>query len=377
MKRISRKRKEYIKRLSLKNRQGRTVKSRGEFLHEIKTLEIESQKRKLWIDKLLEKGLIKADIKNGKKLKLYLPKELNLNKDYGATILSFSVIRALISRDNRKKPAYKLSGVIFDEIKNISSSASLVLTAELSRWDDTIKNRLRPNTRYWSPSVFNQLKQLGFFELFSNPPSVDTKYDSNITYVKYIKGRCGDTNKLRDLKSSLRDIISKSIEKWTFLHSGLTEAITNVTHHAYPLKAKINYKHRNWYLSGAYDHNKNILKIAFYDQGIGIPKSLPASDIWEKVLYKLKGIPKLERYYDKTLIKAAVEIDRTSSGINDRGKGLQDMLEFTKQRGNGYLSIMSLKGLYKSTIIDKKEEVKTESFKRALPGTLIIWCVRL
>ncbi|MGC6744878.1 hypothetical protein ACP0HM_10080 [Escherichia coli] len=54
------------------------------------------------------------------------------------------------------------------------------------------------------------------------------------------------------------------------------------------------------------------------------------------------------------MLKAAVEIKRSSTGEEDRGKGLQDLLEFIKQRGEGYLSIMSGKGLYKYSQHDKK-----------------------
>lgn len=74
----------------------------------------------------------------------------------------------------------------------------------------------------------------------------------------------------------------------------------------------------------------------------------------KRFLNYLSKLPLAERKRDEQLLKAAVEIKRSSTGEEDRGKGLQDLLEFIKQRGEGYLSIMSGKGLYKYSQHDKK-----------------------
>ena len=119
------------------------------------------------------------------------------------------------------------------------------------------------------------------------------------------------------------------------------------------------------------------MKIAFYDQGIGIPRSLRASEVWEKVNLFLSKVAKEDRYLHKTMLSAAVRKDRSTTEESDRGKGLYDMLNFIKQRGEGYLSIISLKGLYKYTMLDSVESEKTVSFKNELRGTLIMWSVTL
>ena len=222
---------------------------------------------------------------------------------------------------------------------------------------------------------------LGYFDLFKNNPFKGIKKEINYYYdiklVPYIKGKCGDNDKARILKTEISNIVGEEIEKWTFLHGGLTEAITNVTHHAYPEESSFLNKDKNWYLSGSFDEKQKKLRIVFYDKGIGIPKSLPSSKVWEKAMDLLSTLPVIERKKDEVLLKAAVEINRTSTGINDRGKGLQDLLEFVKQRDNGYLSIISSKGLYKYSMIKGKEKIKSESFERSLLGTLIIWSVSL
>jgi hypothetical protein len=138
-------------------------------------------------------------------------------------------------------------------------------------------------------------------------------------------------------------------------------------------------KDKSWFLTGSYDAHEKQLKIVFYDQGIGIPNSLPVSKIKEKVLdyFSKNNIGKLEQVKEQVLLKAAMELDRTSTNQNDRGKGLQDLLSFIEERGEGYLSIISSKGLYKCTVSGLKKTVKSTSFDKPLLGTLIIWSTNL
>jgi len=331
-----------------------------------------------WID-YHKKRKLNVTIAKRKKITLHLPKEMNFCDNYDVTILHILAIRKLSNSRKYGNKLYRLVSVNFDNLKAISTSAALVLTAELSKWDDAVRQQLKPVVDNWDNEILKQFVDLGFFELFKNSSLVYEKPETNspISLVKYIKGRCGDNSKPRILKEKIIEIIGEKVCKWNFLHGGLTEAITNVSHHAYPDSQKFSNEDKNWYLTGSYNCTTKELKIVFYDQGIGIPKSLPASDIWEKVLSVLSGIPSVERKRDEVLLKAAVEIERTSTSQSDRGKGLQDLLEFIRQRKDGYLSIFSLKGLFKYSISNGKEEIKTEHFDHPVCGTLIIWSATL
>ncbi len=333
-----------------------------------------------WIDKHKQKNL-NIGVNKRRQITLYLPKKMNFFGEYKATVLYISAIRRLSNTKKLSNKAYKLKSVNFDNLKKISTSAALVLTAELSKWDDAIRQRLRPDIDNWDDDILEQFTDLGFFELFQNNPidniEVTKEKTSTIRLVEYIKGRCGDTQKVRVLKDKIKNIVGDSINKWTFLHGGLTEAITNVSHHAYPDEYGCSKSDKNWYLTGSYNDDTKELKIVFYDQGIGIPKSLPESEVWEKILKFLTKLNLAESKKDEVLLKAAVELDRTSTDENDRGKGLQDLLEFIRQRENGYLSILSLKGLYKFSVLNGQESVKSEHFTNAIGGTLIIWSASL
>jgi hypothetical protein len=328
------------------------------------------------VDNLIEQGL-EANINADRRVDLTLPETMNLSSHYDQTMRYINAIRSL-SQNSRSRRYYRLASVKFHLLKEISSSAALLLTSELSRWDDSIRNNLSPQTQNWDPVIFEKFYSLGFFNLFRkaqvNPPK-DSK-ESDVRFVKYIKGNHEDKD-YRGLHIQLTKIIGEKVKKWPLLHGGLDEAITNVCHHAYPSTLQIREKDKNWYLTGAFNENTKELKIVFCDQGIGVPASLPTSKIWEKVLESIASVPAINRRKHATLLKAAMEVSRTSTDQTDRGKGLPDMKEFIRQRGAGYLALMSGYGLYKLTVGENGETHKTDTLNHPVEGTLIIWRVQL
>lgn len=379
MKKVTRKARERNVRVALAHRRG-IRHFRG---HEPSSgpAELQSARQsQRWILEQIHAGNLNAEFNDRGEVLLRLPEVMNFSTDYEATALYIRAIRDLAPSRNIFVKGLKLRIVIFDDLREISTSAALVLTSEMCRWDDHLRQRLRPFPSNWHPDIFSRFYQLGYFDLFKKSDEVErlASADSpDIRIVKYIKGQCGDAAKTRQLKHEITEIIGDKIKKWTFLSSGLSEAITNVTHHAYPETSGYHEDDKNWYLSGAYNPKTKELKVVFFDQGIGIPRSLPASSIWEVVADWLKIIPAVDRMKDEMLLKAAVEIDRTSTGDSDRGKGLPDMLEFIKQRGEGYISILSQHGLYKHTQNGNAVRTKSERFLNPLNGTLIIWKVSL
>lgn len=327
--------------------------------------------------------------KKSKVIIIYLPKVMDFKDNYDATIQHLTVISRLVQliKENRgqlpSKKAYNLGSVNFDNLESISTPAALVLTSEISSWDDSIRNKLQPKVKQWNNDIYSQLNDLGFFDLFKNKPHIKPCTNnhpySDKRLVRYKKGECGIKGKSKELKNELKIIVGDSIDKWTFLHTGLGEAITNVSHHAYPDGYKGRSPKKQWFLTASFHEPTRRLKVAFFDQGIGIAKTLPSSKINEKITEYFAKFPisALERMKDEQLLKAAVEIDRTSTGENDRGKGLQDLLEFIKQRNNGRLSILSNSGHYTYAMEVGKESSKSNALSRPILGTLIIWSVVL
>ncbi|CAI1056956.1 Uncharacterised protein [Serratia quinivorans] len=332
-----------------------------------------------WVEREIRRGL-NIEIKNGRRVSLKLPVKMNFSSEYDATMRCMTAIRIMSFKKGYPSHAYRLGFVDFSGLKEISTSAALALTAELSKWDDIIRQRLRPKVETWNKKILTQFSDIGFFDLFKNKASFEIEKrqeQTSLRFVKYIKGQSDDADKTQELKEEINRLIGEDINKWTFLYSGLSEAITNVCHHAYPQEYDFPEVDKNWYMTGSYDSLSKVLKVAFYDQGIGIPESLPSSILYEKVLDYLKKAPIIKGMRDATFLKAAVEIERTRTGDDDRGKGLQDLLEFNNQRGEGYLSILSGRGLYKYTVSSGRDTVKSERLPYPVLGTLIIWSTML
>jgi len=314
---------------------------------------------------------------------IHLPEVMNFCNEYEVTALYVAAIRRFTKRIWRlPRSAYRLKLVDFDNLKDISTSAALVLTAELSRWDDSVRRKLIPNIDKWDCDILKKFTELGFFDLFKHNPvkdcnTVESCNYSGLNLVRYIKGRCGDKSKTRTLKENISVLVGEKVNNWTFLDSGLSEAITNVSHHAYPKGSGYLPKDKNWYLSGSYNDVSKELKVVFYDQGDGIPKTLPYSDVREKISGWFSMHPFVDKKKHEFLLKAAMGLDRTSTKESDRGKGLQDLLEFVKHRKNGYLLVLSLKGLYKFSIKNGEEKIESRGFDCRLDGTLITWSVVL
>lgn len=268
-----------------------------------------------------------------------LPATMNFSTEYEATIAHLMAIRSLVTHA-KVGGGLRLKRVAFANLKVISTSAALVLTAELAKWEDASRLNLRPDVNDWDDDIFRQFCEIGFFDLFTIPPEKQVVVQASGEgrhLVNYIKGGFREHDKPRILQERLRHIVGNEIDNWAFLHTGLIEAIINVTHHAYPDGNGFVDRDKNWYMTGSYDKSTRQLKIVFYDQGITIPKSLPASDWGEKILDYLSKAKILEGKNDSHLISAAMEMSRTRTNQADRGKGLQDILQFVKQRNQGYL----------------------------------------
>ena len=148
--------------------------------------------------------------------------------------------------------------------------------------------------------------------------------------------------------------------------------MTNVVHHAYPDGADYLYPtiENQWWMSGSVNHNKDCLTAIFFDQGVGIPATLPATYAIEKISEFLANLGLMDT--DAARIKAAINLGRTSTDRPNRGRGLLNIRQFIAQSERGKLRILSGKGEYIFNS-DGTEELKTH--KQSIGGTLIQWLV--
>ena len=138
--------------------------------------------------------------------------------------------------------------------------------------------------------------------------------------------------------------------------------------HAYPddFVEESTLKDKLWWMSASINVRTKMLTIMFYDEGIGIPKSLPRT--YPEIFRSLGGLLN----DDAQLIQAATKIKRSSTNKKNRGRGLKDIKDYVKSVNNGMLKILSQRGEY-AYFSNEKEYIKNRNIP--LCGTLIQWKV--
>ncbi|WP_409743606.1 hypothetical protein [Ferrovibrio sp.] len=262
----------------------------------------------------------------------------------------------------------------FTTLREVSPAASLVLAAELDRWRRIRQFRPRVlDYEKWDAEISRLLYEMGLFDLLqvSNPPLHLGAGEPSVSFIRFRShvGAAGDEAK--QLRLSLEALTGR-LPNTRVLYRALSEAMSNVRHHAYP-----NHVPRwpapilkdRWWMAGSYEHVSGRLRILFYDQGWGIPRTLVREHGIEQVRQVL-NLFNLVPDDDAKMIKAALNLGRTRTGNPHQGKGLPDMLKLASQRPGATLRILSGKGEYIYTC-DGPEQLRVLTVP--LDGTLIQW----
>ncbi len=296
-----------------------------------------------------------------------LPEHLDFERDYDTTASHFNLIR------DAARGRYKIKYLGFELIEEISPAAALVLASEVHMWNRRITGRLRAVHETWNPNIKRLLCEMGYFELLGLDRPSSPGPTGDVTFLNFRRGTSDpiDKGKLaKELRIDIEGLVGTGIKKHEF-YQGLSEAIVNVGQHAYP--EGTSYASRKyWWQSASFDRRDRTLTVMFYDQGIGIPNSLPATGFLERIRARF------DRWPDSLKIKAAMKYGRSSTRRGERGKGLQDLVKFAKAYPGGRLSIYSGTGLYRIQHgADDTVETVRHDYKRSIGGTLIEWSVKL
>ena len=164
---------------------------------------------------------------------------------------------------------------------------------------------------------------MGYFELLNLDSPANLAPAGSVTFLKFRRGTSGPVDKgklAKELRIDIEQITGHGIKKHEFFQ-GLSEAMVNVGQHAYPL-GTVSPSSKYWWQSASFDRKNRTLTVMFYDQGIGIPKSLPSDGLLERFRHRFSSWP------DSLKIKTAMKYGRSSTRRGERGKGLQDMVRF-------------------------------------------------
>ncbi len=306
------------------------------------------------------------------RFELLVPETLDLFTEYDQTARFLAGIRDIALRKRRNVQ------LIFDDAKNIHPGAMLCLVSECYRCRNIDSKNPRVSGNYPAdPRIKRILQDIGFFDLLEVHNPLPLQSDNfPLEYIKVFSGNRAVGEQADRLKAALLgDAIQMDPAASTKLYRGLTEAMTNVVHHAYPseISSGVARLKNRWWLVGHVDKDKRELMVMFFDQGVGIPATLPLRYPGEYLNTILAGLHLLDPN-DGDLIRAAMRITRSQTSESHRGRGLNDFRAFINECGGGSLRIISRRGLYTYTA-DGNET--SAALKVNLGGTLIEWTVPL
>lgn len=289
---------------------------------------------------------------------------LRTNRD--ATLDVFQTIRRAV----RKRRRLKLD---FTTLMEISPAAALVLAAEIDRWRRLLD--FRPvvlDVDRWNSKVCRLLHDMGLFDLVEaqNSPVLDPTKAPTESFIPYRTGKGALGDDAVALRESIEGVIGGELPGRRDMFRGVTEAMTNVSKHAYigPFRDGTPIVRDAWWIGGGFDLINRRLRVLVFDQGVGIPSTLPRRYAREAIKDVISGRGWGDQ--DASRIAAAMELGKTRTGMPNQGRGLPDLQLFVRSSNDGVLRILSSRGeyLYREGVAAQLTE-----HSKPLGGTLIQW----
>lgn len=275
----------------------------------------------------------------------------------------------------RRKPVK----IDFSDTKHMVVCGTLLFYSELCRIKRELNSlELITCTLPVDQTVAEVLQHLGILKLLRCNSSVTPERVDVINW----KIASGESTDASDVGKILESQSNLPVPKSKKLYRGVSEAMTNVSQHAY-LRIENNgleiTENKGWWMFCREEDDR--ISVAICDLGVGIPVTLPKTiekdqeeSILQRILQKLFGSK--GKYSDGELIQAAIEVKRSRTKKRHRGKGLLDMIKAIETT-NGRLAILSNKGGYLYNVSGNTPSEDVKNYKDSIKGTLILWSLPL
>lgn len=166
------------------------------------------------------------------------------------------------------------------------------------------------------------------------------------------------------------------------LFRSVTEALTNVTQHAYiePRQDGTGTPaDQGWWMFVRQEPDE--LTVCFCDLGLGVPYTVPRSHKhvgWlAKRLNSVLRAVGVHTHQDGETIRAAVEEKRSRFYAEHRGNGFANIVETISAAGEGRLYIYSNRGAYTYSLQGGEEDEGAYNYENSIYGTVIAWHIEL
>ncbi len=261
----------------------------------------------------------------------------------------------------------------FTDVQLAAPAAALYVAAEIDRWRQHRNVWTKPRVydfAAWAPSIRRYFRDVGLFELLEvanlpdDPPSA-----SPTKVLRMRRNDSVDPASVVQLRDELHTLCGSVPNSLNFFDA-LCEAMNNVIHHAYKDPDPDDWPrlHNRWWMTADFDPKNGQLRIAFLDQGVGIPARLPRSGLWEHLEgYMTQFFP--GRNDDASRIQAALQYGRSSTGHQGRGQGFHDMQMFVDGSPHNWMRVLSGFG---EVLYRDRQWVSTQHAEPVV-GTIVEW----
>lgn len=257
----------------------------------------------------------------------------------------------------------------FSQTKRLFPEGMLLLYAELNRLRSVFSDKDASCIPASNLVVDGVLEHLGVYAWFDHKsqakPCGDNVVGWKVHHAELVDGSVfGPPIENLGLKT----------EQARRLFEGVSEAVTNVRHHAYLQQREdgLNLPIRQKWWMFIHESEKR-LYVAICDLGIGIPRSLPIQHGWEMVRHALRVISGRRRRTDGRMIEAALRLRRTRTDQEHRGLGFNDMIAVLNTLPGSRMRIHSNHGVLSYNADCRPPSIQVAGFKGSILGTIIAW----
>lgn len=311
---------------------------------------------------------------NSRRAQIVLPHNFSLAENYDETAEIVGKVRET-AIENRQQVMLH-----FSHVEAVEPAAALALVAEVHRARGQRGHGFVTGTYPRSRSVYDALREMGFYAVL-NVMDIDDKPPPKAEPGKPIFLRfMSEYRVFPQLADRFVSIIENALIPMDQLARerlvvAIKEAMQNTLDHAHPDLPDQSSSRKRWWMSSWVNLERKEVSIVFYDQGVGIPKTLEPSR-YERIVASLRNISDFRfssTPSDGELIAAATEIFRSGTGTPGRGRGFHNMKSFVDVCDDGELRILSNRGRYHYV---GGERQQCSDSHQPLGGTVIEWRFR-
>lgn len=320
-------------------------------------------------------------------LVLTMPEVFDFERNYEQSARLIAVFRRALENFVRIKY------IDFSHMHTASVACAIVFTCYADLWKYSCAS-VYPVTSTWHPGIRELFSQLGFFKAM-HYKDLGTGDLSNSPYIfKELRGY-SISGKSRTLDYFAKDFPSIRADMESLMggalnevsksyYRSISEAVTNIYHHAYDKKTS-GWFIDKWWVSVAFDKIAKELVVIVFDHGKGIPATAWTTKLFSGYMRFFKGVDnkvsssRLTGELQKKVLFLVFEQNASIAIKQGRGHGCADIRSLLGAIKGCRLSVISLQAKYSNKHYKghRTERGKSWSLPVPLQGTLLEWRIPL